>query len=530
MRTVSADARAQASETPIVLATLYAPGFTVRCASEPVEIEDEDGDGPYLYDARLVSVTVVDREVDLFSLERGQITRTRVALVLPEDLAPVSLEATHHHLAASRCEVALIWPGETWRQRDVVIGRGLVSGLRLGLASEPIEFVAEALPPATGAPIGDASRLIQDVALGFTPIRGKQYPVVIGRCYRLPGFKGADAGSGLLLAGHHFASTTVPDTYEDGSDTPYVSWGAPTVENGTDTDGNPKCRIVAGVGGAGPYTDFSVETYSAGAPRGNGAFTFDAADGGVRASSGGHDAALYADGVIDWILTNSGERYDFAKMRATYQHLRGLDIGVYVDKEIDALTLLRTRILPFLPLIEETGPDGMWLRYIDIASQPAEVDLVEGVNLIGRTGPIEQVSDGDDLVNRVTIRYFYDHFNGSYAKSYTVDSSNHPLCALSESLFGVRAATIDCPVVWDDATAARLAWMRMNRLALHRFASTWVADPSLYWLREGAIVRLTSESLGITARKAVVRRARATRDPILLTIEPIPGVLVPETI
>jgi hypothetical protein len=525
MRTVSADARAQASETPIVLATLYAPGFTVRCASEPVEIEDEDGDGPYLYDARLVSVTVVDREVDLFSLERGQITRTRVALVLPEDLAPVSLEATHHHLAASRCEVALIWPGETWRERDVVIGRGLVSGLRLGLAGEPIEFVAEALPPATGAPIGDASRLFSadDYTAGFTPLRGKQYPVVIGRCYRLPGFKGY--GSGLVMAGHHFADTTVPDTYEDGSDTPYVSFGVMSVSNTTNAAGDPVCKIVGGTDGVS--TDFDVTPYS---PADSGAFTFDAANGGVRASSGGHDAALYADGVIDWILTNSGERFDFAKMRATYQHLRGLDIGVYVDKEIDALTLLRTRILPFLPLIEETGPDGMWLRYIDIASQPAEVDLVEGVNLIGRTGPIEQVSDGDDLVNRVTIRYFYDHFNGSYAKSYTVDSSNHPLCALSESLFGVRAATIDCPVVWDDATAARLAWMRMNRLALHRFASTWVADPSLYWLREGAIVRLTSESLGITARKAVVRRARSTRDPILLTLEPIPGVLVSETI
>jgi hypothetical protein len=518
MRTAVADARAQASETPIVLATLYAPGFIVRCASEPVEIEDEDGDGPYLYDARLVSVTVVDREVDLFALERGQITRTRVALVLPEDLAPVSLEATHHHLAASRCEVALIWPGETWRQRDVVIGRGLVSGLRLGLAGEPIEFVAEALPQASGAPIGDASRMIGPEfppnLSGLTQLRGKQWPWIIGRCLRLPGFK-LD-GVSIGLCGHLLADPTVVQLYEDADENGYTPSGVLSVVGSTDSTGGDITYIESTMG------EFGASS---------GAFTFDASNGGVRAASGGHDAALNADGVIDWILVNSGERFDFAKMQATYQHLRGLDIGVYVDKELDALKLLRERVLPFLPLIEETGPDGIWLRYVDIATQPSEVDLVEGVNLIGRTGPVEQVSDPDDLFNSVTIRYFWDAGVGGYTKSYTVDKSNHPLCALSESLYGARAATpIECPIAWSDATAARIAWMRMNRLALPRFASTWVADPSLYWLREGAIVRLTSETLGITARKAVVRRARSTRDPILLTLEPIPGVLVSETI
>ena len=45
--------------------------------------------------------------------------------------------------------------------------------------------------------------------------------------------------------------------------------------------------------------------------------------------------------------------------------------------------------------------------------------------------------------------------------------------------------------------------------------SVKIADPSLYWLREGAVVRLTSDTLGLTNRKAVVRRVRATRDPIL---------------
>ena len=525
MRTALADARAQASEPPVVLVTLYAPAFTVRAATEPVEVADEDGPGPYLYDARLVSVAAFDRELDLFALERGEITRTRIALVLPEDLAPVSLEVTHHHLAASRVEVALLWPGQTWRQRDVIIGRGLVSGLKLGDAGEPIEFVAEALPAATGAPIGDASRLLSrdDYTLGFTVLRGKQYPTIVGRCYRLPGFKGYPGG--LVMAGHHFASTAVPTTYENGSETAYTSFGTMSVANETDTAGKPRCRIVGGTDGVS--TDFSVAPYT---PTDSGAFTFDAANGGVHATIG-TGAAVGADGVIDWILSHSGERFDFARMQTTYQHLRGLDIGVYVDKEIDALKLLRTRILPFLPLVEEQGPDGMWLRYVDIATQPAEVDLVEGVNLIGRVGSIDQVSDPDELFNRVTIRYFYDHAFSRYTKSYTVDGSNHPLCAISQGLYGVRTApTIDCPITWDDRTAAFMAWSRMSRLALPRFASTWVADPSLYWLREGAIVRLTSETLGVTGRKAVVRRARATRDPVLLTLEPIPGVLTSETI
>lgn len=520
-RYAAGDIASEQGEPPVTLVTLSAPGFIVRAASEPIEIGD-DGAGPYLYDSRLVQSITFDRELDVFSVERTRINRARVSVVLPEDLGGASsLEAAGHHLAASRCEVALIWPGQKFGQRDILIGGATISGLRMGVSGEPVQFVAEALPPATGAPIGDAGRLIPTVTLGFTPLRGKQYPTIIGRCYRLPGFKGL---TGLTLAGHHFATPTVTDMYEDGSETPYVSWGANTFSNTTDSDGGDIAAITAGTNGT--YTDFSVETYSSGAPRGNGSFTFDAANGGVRAASGSQDPAVGADGVVEWILAQSGERVDFARNRRALQLLRGLEIGVYVDREVDALACLRDRVLRHLPLVEEQGPAGLWLRYTDIQTQPAVVDLIEGVNLIGRMGGMEQVSDPDDIANRFVIRYAYDHALSDYTRSYTVDASNHPLCAISQQLYGVRKAqTIECNITWDDATAAFMLFSRASRLAMPRFATTWIADPSLYWLEEGSVARLTSPTLGVTSRKVAVRTVRATRDPLVVTLEMVPGTM-----
>jgi len=526
VRSKYGDIGSSAGDVPVVLVTLYTPGQIIRAATRPIDIPDPDGDGPYLYDARLTSIDDFDREVDVFAIERGMITSARVGMVFPESLEPLSMEAAYYHLAASRCEVALIWEGQSWGQRDVIMGRGTISGLSMGVASQPVSFVVEALPPATGAPIGDAERDMKGTGLfpvigTFGKLQGRQFPTIIGRCYRLPGFKIGPvfmlSNYGLLLAGHHMPAT-LPTVYEgEEAPTAYVSVGTMTMTNTSDYAGDP-IAVIDGDVAAGVY-DFAASPTQ-------GAFTFDAEYGGVQAADGSNVPALGATGVISYILATSCEQVDFDKMRKTYALLGGIEIGVYVDKATDALKILRDRILSVLPLIEEQGEHGMWLRYVDIATMPVEVELIEGVNLVGRTGGMEQVSDPDELYNSFTVNYAYDHAIGRFGSSLTINGDNHPLCALSRQLYGERVApAMNVDITWSAATASFIANSRANRLALPRYVTTWIADPSMYWLREGAIVSVTSETFGWTARKAVVRRVRATGNPIELMIEPIPGLL-----
>lgn len=526
MRRGVADTASILGEVPAVIVTLYAPGFTVRGSTRALQVPNTSGDGPYLYDARVTKIDDIDREVDLFALERGEINSLRIEMTIPEDLTPMTLESQYHHLAASRCEVALIWEGETWAQRDVIIGRGVVSNLsNLGVSGEPISFVTEALSPPTGWAVGDPSREMGSgigQLVGMTKLNGRQFPTIIGRCYRLPGFKTGDTSittnKGLLLAGHHFAMPTVPTVYEDeDAPTAYVSVGALSFLNTTDVLGDPIAIL-----DSSSASDFTSA---------QGAFTFDAEYGGVEAADGSNVAAVGAPAVISWLLANSGERVDFERNRRMLTLIAGLEIGVYVDKVTDALKILRDRVLSVLPLVEEQGEDGIWLRYIDIATQPAEADLVEGVHLIGRIGGMEQVSDPDEIYNSFTVVYGYDHATGRFGSSVTINKDNHPLCALSYGLMGGErlAPTVNVDITWDDATAAFIANSRANRLSLHRYATAWIADPSMYWLREGMIVSVTSESYGWTARKAVIRKIRATANPIRLVLEPLPGPLTGAT-
>lgn len=531
MRSAEAESRTAEGALPVTIVTLSAPGFTLRVASEPIEIEDSAEDGPYFYDAGLISASDVSPEIDLFSEERPAITRSQVSLLMPADWVPAEMERQGQHLAASRCEVAQIWPEQAWKDRRVWIGRGTVSGLRLGIAGEPVSFVVEALPPRVGAPVGQASRTIDTTPListvsgtigyppqtGFTSLEGKEIPIIVGRVYRVPGFKIGDAwtlgdgiaGKGLLIvAGAHFANSAATLTfYDDG--VVFVPGG--TLYNETDENGDP---LVVHEGAA--ITDFTAS---------DGAITIDAGSGGVPAAFGS-GAALGASGVLAWLLAQSGEPVDWAAMQYTIKMLEGWEIGLYVDRQADALAAARERLVRLLPIVEEQGPNGLWFRFADPFLQAPVADLVLGQDLVGRIGGLEQVTDPDDLRNEITIYYFYDHYIGRYTKSVTVTGTNNPLCALSTQLYGRRVATsINCNVCWDDATALQIAHSKLNRLALPRFGARYLADAPLYWLREGMVVRLTDDDLGLSTRRCVVRQVAASMAPFEIVLEMVPGMI-----
>ena len=521
MRYAVADERIAAGGRPVVLVTLYAPGRTFRAASEPVEVPATDADGPYFYDARLTRAITFSPEADPLGVEAQTIlTSTSVEMVLDEDVDPRVSEMAGAWLAASRCEIALIWPGQDWRDRRVILPRGTVSGMELGRAGEPIRFTAEAVLQRRADTVCDPTRDMGDFypsSSSFGDYDGKLWPVVIGRCYGIPAFKLGDIESGagvtyaIGIAGHTFATTTVSAAgivvYQDGA--AYTPVGTLSGVNSTDSDGGAVFWVQST-----SNSDFDAAWPAA---------TVDCVAGGVSAVRG-QGAALNGDGVVAWLLAQTGATVDWARCEAALEHLRGWDIGVYVDGAPDALAILRDRVLRWLPLLEVQGTNGIAVDYLDPFRGTPERDLVVGPHLIDRIGNLTQLSDPDDVINEVTMEYAYDHYRGEYTRRITIGAAENARAKHSQQApqYGVRAKSLSCNIVWDSATAARIAHWMIDRLALPRWGHRYLYEPDLYDLRENQLVRLTDDDMGVSGRRAVLRRVSPQLSPPECLIEILP--------
>ena len=509
-----------------IVVTLRAPGFLWRVAEQPITISGIADGTPTLAEARLIDADDLTRAIDAFSLERADFDRCRLVVAMPDDFGSASVDAGFAHLAHSIVEVATYREGDPWARRRVWIGYGVVSGLALDVVNAAISFTAEASGPAISQSAVDGSRDMGTAfqALGFPRLTGKLWPTVIGAVKRIPAHKigavatggGTGAGFyGLAICGHHIGDTGQAFLVrEDGAD--YTPTGTMSLRNTYDDNGDP-CCIVASTDSA----DFTAD---------QGSFTVDLPGGGVESVRGGSAAALRADGVIAYLLAQSGIPVDWSSMDGAIQMVRGYDVGVYCDGPVDYLQALRERVLTVVPLVEDTTLSGFGLRYVSPRDAPTMAHLEEGPTLIGFTGALVQQSDPDEVCNSFRVWFDYDHSTGSYLQSVVVDGDTHPLCAATRTLIaaaeggdGVRAcADVELDAVWDFATAAQKAQDLADRLGAHRYGIGALLSPDMDHLMEGDRVTVTSHSLGWTARPCVLAQRTERVDPLTVVLVPIP--------
>lgn len=495
----------------IRVVTLRAPGFVWRAASEPVTITGDTSGAPLFADARLYDVSGVINEVNLYDLQRSEFTSCDVTMGVPATLSAADLDAAFGHLAFALAEVAVYDPTLPWKRRQVLIGRGIVSGLKIDVAGMALVFTVEASNPVTSESVGDGSRDmgLDYPSLGFPSLSGKQWPTGVGRLYGIPGHKLGLLGGGtsaLGLFGHHVADLSQSfSVYEDGA--AYTAAGTLSLVNTYDSNGEPISYVMSN-----DTADFTAA---------QGSFTVDL-DSSAGLSNG--SSAIGAPAVIRWLLTEAGVAVDWARMQPAFAALQGLDIGIYSDSETSALRLLRDRIVAALPLIEETGPNGIWLRVAVPSMLPVTGHLVEGANLVGFTGAMEQTTDPDSIRNRLISNYGYDHYTGAYLKRAVVDWTNHPMCAPSYSLAGALVDDEeDLDITWHDATAAELTRARAERVSMHRYTiSAAVVAAGAAGLDAGQCWTVTAPSRGWVARRCTVVAADDADDIREIKLEPQP--------
>jgi hypothetical protein len=131
------------------------------------------------------------------------------------------------------------------------------------------------------------------------------------------------------------------------------------------------------------------------------------------------------------------------------------------------------------------------------------------------------VSDRDNVRNSFTINYWDDRFNGEFAESLTVDSTNHPLCAISADphWYGEQAAdVVESAAIWDAVTARRVLNAMADRQALQHRSRSYVLAPDAYYVAPGQLRPLYDSDYGVAGHLAYVRAVSVVA-PLVVTLD-----------
>ncbi len=461
-------------------------GRVVRVATRAVEVTSSGT--PLRFDPYLMGVETFADEVDPFNMQGiASFGQARVSILTTEDF--LELLADWHQVAASVGELAVLWEGSTFAQRRVVIPRGRMMLPEIGMVGEPTSFALEASPPTYSGLVGDPEALLSETfptptdtaGESLTTLEGVMLPVVIGKVKRAPAYKvGAFGGSNRLLLGEAFADTaTSVQVYEDGVQVA----GSFAVSN--DPDGYA-------------YVQDTINFRAQ-----DGAYTFDAAGGGVPTHTDATRGTSNAADVLGYLLNASGVDVDWSKTERCFQYLRGWVVGVSITEAAPAFDVITQELLPVLPVVQCMGDAGVYFLYVDDLEGAPLGDLEVGQQLLP-SGARMGVSDVDTVVNTFTVQYGADAFTGDPLGVVTVDASSSALCELSTQLYGERAEVVEAKCVQDEGTARRVAQAMARRRALPRRRVAYALSPDASYIEPGDVYLLTDKRYALVRARAVV--------------------------
>ena len=149
--------------------------------------------------------------------------------------------------------------------------------------------------------------------------------------------------------------------------------------------------------------------------------------------------------------------------------------------------------------------------------------------------PILVVSDLDQIRNSFTLAYGYDSYTQTYTQTMALGWQNRdtiglrtsydPMCRVSYQLYGNLAdELLECPIVWDRATAGRMLRARAQRLSVPRLQIPYQYDPAAcYDLEIGEVVTLTDADLGLNGDRAIVREIERSLRSAVVVLETVPS-------
>jgi len=219
-------------------------------------------------------------------------------------------------------------------------------------------------------------------------------------------------------------------------------------------------------------------------------------------------------------------RVDIGAARAVAPLLDRYRLDGYVDDRVEPLQWLARQLVPILPVALVRGPFGATLTpwpWLDSATDAA-YHLREGAGFARASGVTCSTKGAPSLVR---VMYGWCPSTGSYTGEVPAGAADTLQGRIAATLLprsgGTR--TIETRLVWDAATASRIARDRISALALPRRTIAYQCDPGLYgaggrWeLRAGLPLLLTDEGLRLSRAPAVVRRIERAGDRMRVDLD-----------
>ena len=383
-----------------------------------------------------------------------------------------------------------------------------------GSVDEPVSVSFEAPLYRDGAVWPDGKLSTDQIAVDADLADGSPYPVVFGAPgYDLneasPTSQGAgspllpyDSTNRYLLAGIHYGTT------------PASLWNASTdsiVTATSDTVADLQGRRIK------RYQVTHAGSWDAGA------------SWALSYSGDGYGAG----DLLTLCARQSTLRVDLSRLEVVAPYLNAWKLSGYIDEAVQPWDWALRQVVPLLPVSAYFTDQGVALRvWNDRATAADALASLSTSQGLCRVGPVQYESG--ELINEITVR-FAPNLDGDYQREVTltgregIGGTLNPYCQASRSrlaaldaagpLAGVRAKTVESPLLWDAATALRVASWQVRARANRRRVITYEdTDGKLEWLEEADHVLITDPELHLTEALAMVRARRWQGARVLLDL------------
>ena len=234
-------------------------------------------------------------------------------------------------------------------------------------------------------------------------------------------------------------------------------------------------------------------------------------------------SGLAGDVVAD-MLALMAIKTDAGRVAAAIPALNAYSLAFYIDERINPREWLTAHLIDILPIVLVRDAGGLypavWRAAVTTADAVAHL-------VIGRPDCIatSAISYTGDPLNSFTLRYKLRADTGDMLSVVTADSTNHYYAELSLNRYrgdahdGRWEAELETSVVYDVATAERIAHERVRRLALsRRQLEVWCDRQVWSHIRPGDLVRLTDSARSLSEALAWVETRADDEDGMRLTL------------
>lgn len=489
-------------------------GRVFRFADDYLEVTSADGT-VYAYEGQLPADLTIEREV----AGVGQLPSLQSAsfeVFLPVDIAEVV--ARGHSIAAGRGELSLWLEGEDYETRGVTLTGLLDDSPTYGEDGEAFAFSLTEEPyDDTALTHSPTERVSRDTwPNAASEALGEWYPIVYGRpgyvvdnsgglTYRpgspAPLVVGSSTADKVLLAGHRTVAGATGATVSLYQANDQLFYDATATH---ETDGLGRTVTTASITGASSNFRSTTASYWC-AWKGTGAYRR------ARAKS---EVMTAAGEVMSWLLDMSSLDVSRGRFRAIEPQTVGMQVAGYIDEPVSPWRYVRDHLLPLLPLGLVSRGGSLIPIMLDIA-MPRRftfTKLVEGREVV-RTSMA--TVDAGNHFNELLFRYALNADSNVYQRQVIItpqrdsddaDQTTGPYPRASFARFGLRPVDMTTDVVYDNASAKRIAHTLMRLHWTPPLVVEYTGGAELSFLSEGDFVLVTDAGLHLDERVGMVAR------------------------